>query len=74
MTFARIWLATLSLAPLLAGQELTPDALLHPVSDSWPTYNGDYSGKRNSPLTQIDRSNVKNLGLQWIYRTTNSGP
>ena len=39
----------------------------------WPTYNGDYSGRRNSPLTQIDKSNVKNLGLQWIYRTTNSG-
>jgi alcohol dehydrogenase (cytochrome c) len=44
-----------------------------PPGDTWPTYNGDYSGRRNSLLTQIDQSNVKNLGLQWIYRAANSG-
>ena len=27
---------------------------MKPAVDSWPTYNGDYSGRRNSPLKQID--------------------
>ena len=38
-----------------------PEAARRP----WPTYNGDYSGKRYSPLTQINRR-VKNLTLAWI--------
>ena len=29
----------------------------------WPMYNGDYSGRRHSPLKQINSSNVKNLAL-----------
>ena len=33
-----------------------PRELLKPLADSWPTYNGDYSGKRYSPLTQINRA------------------
>ena len=61
------------LAVLCSAQELPPEALKNPSPDSWPTYNGDYSGRRNSALTQIDKSNVKNLALQWIYRASNSG-
>ncbi len=38
-----------------------------PSTDSWPTYNGDYSGRRFSSLTKITASNVKNLSLAWIY-------
>ena len=34
---------------------LDPAELLKPLGDSWPTYSGDYSGKRYSPLTQIDQ-------------------
>ncbi len=42
--------------------------------DSWPTYNGDYSGKRFSPLKQIDQENVHNLSLAWAFQTNvNSG-
>ena len=42
--------------------------------DSWPTYNGDYSGKRFSPLKQIDQENVHNLSLTWAFQTNvNSG-
>src|ERR1700686_4627228 len=47
------------------GQGLDSAMLLKPLSDSWPTYSGDYSGKRYSSLAQIDRSNVKNLTLAW---------
>src|SRR5271170_1537787 len=47
------------------GDGLDPAALLHPPAGTWPTYNGDYSGKRYSPLTQINQSNVKGLTLAW---------
>ncbi len=44
-------------------------ALLHPPADSWPTYHGDYSGKRHSSLTQITPVNVKDLNLAWAFQT-----
>ncbi len=66
----RVWASTLvlSLAPVvLCGQELTPEALVKPGTDSWPTYNGEYSGQRHSPLDQINGSNVASLSLAWMY-------
>jgi alcohol dehydrogenase (cytochrome c) len=59
------------LAPgILIGQGLTQADLVKPLKDSWPTYNGDYSGKRYSALTQINQSNVKQLTLAWMTRVT----
>jgi alcohol dehydrogenase (cytochrome c) len=55
------------------GQGLDPADILKPLKDSWPTYNGDYSGKRYSLLTQVNQSTVKNLTLGWFVRLT-SGP
>ncbi len=54
-------------------QSLDPSLLLKPLSDSWPTYSGDYSAKRYSTLTQINQSNVRNLTLAWLTRL-NGGP
>jgi acido-empty-quinoprotein group A len=53
--------------PQLAAQELDPAALSKPATDTWPTYNGDYSGKRFSPLDQINASNVSSLTLAWVF-------
>ena len=55
------------------GEGLDPADLLKPLGESWPTYSGDYSGKRHSSLTQINQSNVKNLTLAWVARIT-AGP
>jgi alcohol dehydrogenase (cytochrome c) len=66
-------LATLLFAPMLVHAQsggVAPSDLLKPLKDSWPTYNGDYSGKRYSALNQIDRSNVKQLTLAWAIRLT----
>ena len=57
----------------LAAQGLDPSAILHPVPGSWPTYNGDYSGQRFSPLKQIDEGNVNDLRLAWSYQI-HTGP
>lgn len=35
----------------------------------WPAYGHDPGGQRFSPLTAIDRSNVKSLKVAWTYRT-----
>src|SRR5438309_10062329 len=55
------------------SQGLDPSAILKPLSDSWLTYSGDYSGKRYSLLTQINQSNVKHLSLAWVAKVT-AGP
>ena len=65
--------ASLVVAPvflLAQGRGLDPGRILKPLSDEWPTYNGDYSGKRYSLLTQINRLTVKNLTLAWTARLT----
>ncbi|MBI1872699.1 MAG: acido-empty-quinoprotein group A [Acidobacteria bacterium] len=58
---------------VLAGQNslaLDPRELLKPLSESWPVYSGDYSGKRFSALTEINQSTVKHLTLAWFARLT----
>ena len=76
-------LLTLSLLALpiaLAGQgpapvgapapSLDPARLQKPLAEDWPTYSGDYTGKRYSALTQVDRTTVKRLSLAWTARVT----
>ena len=50
------------------AQGLNPAALLKPPTDTWPTYNGDYTGRRYSPLQQINSSNIKSLTLAWAFQ------
>jgi len=56
-------------ASSLCAQGLDPAALLKSPVGTWPTYNGDYSGRRYSTLTQIDSGNVASLGLAWAFQT-----
>ncbi len=58
----------------LTSQELDPASLLHPATDTWPLYHGDYSGERHSRLTQIAPSNVSSLGLAWAFQTNQAAP
>ena len=62
-----LFLALGSGAPFAAAQGLDPAALLKPATNTWPTYNGDYSGRRFSTLDQINAANVNSLTLAWIY-------
>jgi acido-empty-quinoprotein group A len=70
-----VFCCLLALLPnLSAAQGLDPQKLLQkePI-DTWPTYNGDYSGRRFSPLTQIQTLNVRHLSLAWMYRVKIAG-
>jgi alcohol dehydrogenase (cytochrome c) len=78
MTITKKLLLTTSLllAPvILIGQGqggLDPADIYKPLKDSWPTYSGDYTGRRYSALTQVNQTTVKNLSLAWVARL--SGP
>jgi len=67
--------ASLCLTPMIATAQGPLDAatLLKPLGESWPSYSGDYSGKRYSSLTQVNQSNVKNLTLAWVSKVV-TGP
>jgi alcohol dehydrogenase (cytochrome c) len=58
----------------VSGQGLDPTLLTKPATDSWPTYSGDYSGRRFSSLTQINQTNIKDLALAWVTRLPIGAP
>jgi len=62
-------LASASSAPFAYGQGLPPGT----PTDSWPSYNGDFTGRRFSTLTKINDTNVNAMTLAWVYRV-NLGP
>src|SRR5688572_14930472 len=59
------------LVPVVAvsSSSVTYDRLVHADREpqNWLSYSGNYAGHRYSPLSQINRSNVKNLQLKWSY-------
>jgi alcohol dehydrogenase (cytochrome c) len=67
-------LLAIALRGTLLAQGADEPTLLHPPTDSWPGYHGDYSGRRHSSLTQITPQNVKNLSLTWAFQTEQAAP
>jgi len=61
-------------APASTGPAgLTMAQIEKPAPDAWPTYNGDYSGRRYSALSKVTAANVKHLSLAWIYDLAGGG-
>jgi alcohol dehydrogenase (cytochrome c) len=63
---------TFTIHAQVPAARLDPALLGKPPVDAWPTYHGDYSGRRYSTLEQINTSNVKGLALAWVYRLNTS--
>jgi alcohol dehydrogenase (cytochrome c) len=61
--------AILLLGGVALSQGLDPAMLLNPPTSSWPTYHGDYSGRRHSRLAEISPENVHQLALKWAFQT-----
>jgi alcohol dehydrogenase (cytochrome c) len=59
------------LPAVCAAQLLNSSKLLTPPTDTWPTYNGDYSGQRYSMLKQINEDNIGSLAPAWMFRIPN---
>jgi alcohol dehydrogenase (cytochrome c) len=65
--------ASILLVTTSESQSLKPSKLMEPPTDTWPMYNGDYSGRRFSTLNKINDSNIRSLSLAWAYRTNVGG-
>jgi alcohol dehydrogenase (cytochrome c) len=74
MRFAFALVLVALAAPAFAQRGVDPSQLSKPATDSWPTYNGDYSGRRFSTLEEITDGNVQSLSLAWMYRLGPGGP
>lgn len=50
--------------------QVTYDRLLNAATEphNWLTYSGTYKSQRHSALAQIDRTNVEQLELQWVFQ------
>jgi len=68
MTSRKAGFTILALAAGLFSQGLDPAKLGQPPTDSWPTYNGDYSGRRFSTLSKVNAQNIGSLSLAWVHR------
>jgi alcohol dehydrogenase (cytochrome c) len=59
--------------PVSVSADVPPSSLLvKPTGENWPSYNGDYSGRRYTGLAQITPKNVDQLRAQWVFHSSNS--
>ncbi|MGA9882213.1 MAG: PQQ-dependent dehydrogenase, methanol/ethanol family [Candidatus Acidiferrales bacterium] len=58
-----------------AQQNITYDEILHATQhpQDWLTYGQNYSSWRYSELKQVDRSNVDQLKMHWVYQLSHQG-
>jgi alcohol dehydrogenase (cytochrome c) len=61
-------LLSMSAGCLVAQNSVLPQSIPS-VGKSWPTFNGDTSGRRFSTLKQINKTNVHSLKLAWAFQT-----
>jgi len=58
---------------LATSIDVDPAQLLgKPVAANWPSYNGDYTGRRYSALREINVGNVAQLRAQWVFHAQSS--
>src|SRR5690606_38935479 len=62
----------LGAAALVPAARAQTDAVQVDPAD-WPRYARDLGGQRYSPLDEINRGNVENLGEAWSYRVRPEG-
>lgn len=69
MKLVRVALGAAAMLPVSlqaqSGAVVDPAILHQDLGGDWPTYSGDYTGKRHSNLTQIDKETVRQLTLAW---------
>src|SRR5207253_8195706 len=83
----RLWrttalLLTIVVGRMAAAQEISNASVSVDVSPAqlesralaanWLTYNGDYSGRRYSSLSQINTNNIAQLRAEWVFHSANS--
>src|SRR5262249_50303711 len=71
VTFAAALLSSVLLLAQESTSGITYQDLLQGYRNPtrWPTYSGDYSGQRHSPLKQITPDNAHRLSAKWTFQT-----
>jgi alcohol dehydrogenase (cytochrome c) len=59
--------AKATLATGAMGPGVPFEKIAHPTPGEWPSYSGDLSGNRFSPLNQINTGNVAHLAPKWMF-------
>ena len=49
------------------------DLLQKTIKNNWVSYNGDYTGRRFSSVSQVTPANVRHLAAKWVFHTRNAG-
>jgi alcohol dehydrogenase (cytochrome c) len=49
------------------------DLLVQPSASNWTSYNGDYSGRRYSGLSEINANTIGGLRAEWVFHARNTG-
>jgi quinoprotein glucose dehydrogenase len=65
-------LALLGMSAALHAQSIPgalPESAKSLAQGEWPAYAGTYAAARYSPLTQIDRTNAKDLHIAWRWKS-----
>ena len=82
MNVAKYFLCGVAVAALVLGsrlesaaQNVNYDEILHSAShpENWITYGGNYAAQRFSELKQINKTNVNQLKLRWVYQLRRTG-
>src|ERR1700722_201671 len=71
MKLCRMWVLVVCACGFAAN--LSAQRITGTIKDDWPTYNGDYTGRRFSSLTQITSKNAAHLQAQWVFHTKTPG-
>jgi len=48
------------------------DLLVQPAAANWISYNGDYSGRRYSSLSEINHESLPQLRAEWVFHARNT--
>src|SRR4051794_22505203 len=56
-------------AAVMSAAAIAQSSAFAPAGNDWPTTVGNHAGQGYSGLTQINKSNVQNVGLAWMVHT-----
>jgi alcohol dehydrogenase (cytochrome c) len=60
-------------SPDLAAGVTSKDLEVKGIQGDWLSYNGDYTGRRYTSLSQVTPQNVAQLRAQWVFHSRNAG-
>lgn len=67
--------ASLAVAASAQSDDIVTGEMLRSTKlvENWPSYNGDYTGRRFTSLTQVTPANASQLQAQWVFHSRNAG-